>query len=111
MRQTDGHVDAGGRSIRTPSADRARAVVGPAHEPSAKYRSYLRLRRAYEAAIRRREEARVDAGRDPKALQQWPITGRTYDREVDSALDQWLTAGHKAEIEAALRVLATHDRT
>lgn len=84
-------------------------LIGPDGKPTRKYRAYLEHQETYDKQVRLRDEARAAARRNPMALQNWPTAGRAHSDRIDAAMKRWLTLGHKAEVEAALDVVAEHD--
>ncbi|PPK96143.1 hypothetical protein CLV92_105245 [Kineococcus xinjiangensis] len=90
---------------------RRAGLIGPDGTATPRYAQYLAHQRQHQAALAAREEAYARALRDPRALQQWPMTGRAYQDAVDDAFDRWLSLGHKREVEAALDALRSPDCT
>ncbi|MBJ7528069.1 MAG: hypothetical protein JHD04_00905 [Nocardioides sp.] len=87
-------------------ADPRALLLDADDRPTPVYRRYLELQREYDAAVRRRDEARDRAHLRPALLQAWPQDSRAYTEAVDAALVRWRALGHKAEVEAALDQLA-----
>jgi hypothetical protein len=82
-----------------------RLLVDAEGEPTPLYRRYLRYQQEYRKALRARDQARTRARRNPVALQNWPIVGRSYQEAIDSALDRWLTLGQKDRVERVLGMM------
>ena len=79
-----------------------RRLLVDAGRPTPLYQAYLVHRERYEAEVRRRDEARAAASHDPRALQAWPMTARSYRERIDAALQRWQVLGSKARVEAAI---------
>jgi hypothetical protein len=68
------------------------------------YKMYEENMEAYTKAKSAMAEAYAKAQSDPMALQAWPITGATYQHDVDQAWDRWISAD-KNKIENALATI------
>ena len=49
--------------------------------------------------------AHQEAMNNPMKLQMWPVEGRTYHDDVDSAMNVWIALGYKYEVENAINTL------
>ena len=83
---------------------------GPDGRPSALYQTYLDHQARYEQKVQARDDAVRQARRNPFELQNWPITGRRFQQEIDAAEMQWSVTGFRREVDAALAVVAAHER-
>jgi hypothetical protein len=68
------------------------------------YKMYERNAADYAKARSDYAVAYAKAQSDPASLQAWPLTGKTYQQVVDSAWDDWVSAG-KVKVESALAVI------
>ncbi len=73
------------------------------------YQRYQANAEAYARAMSQRAEAYAKAQSDPATLQAWPMTGMTYQQAIDSARDNWMSAG-KVEVESALNLFSATQR-
>jgi hypothetical protein len=74
--------------------------------PTPHYQAYLEYEEKYKDKVKVRDEAYASALTDPMKLQMWPVEGVMYHDDVEKAMDQWVSFGHKEEIENALATLA-----
>jgi hypothetical protein len=74
--------------------------------PTQHYLAYMRFEEEYRRAVKARDDAYANALSDPMTLRLWPIEGRIYQDNVESALDRWVSLGFKYEIENAIAILA-----
>lgn len=74
--------------------------------PTPHYQAYRRLEDEYKSKVEARDKAYAAAFTDPMKFQHWPIEGRTYQNDVDKAMDRWVGLGFKLEIENAIATLA-----
>lgn len=73
--------------------------------PTPNYQTFMRLEDEYMSKVEARDKAYASALNDPIKLQRWPIEGRTYQYDVDKAMDRWISLGFKLEIENAIAIL------
>lgn len=73
--------------------------------PTQHYLIYMRFEEEYRSKVKARDEAYAKALSDPTKLQLWPIEGRTYQEDIDKAMDRWVGLGFKSEIENAIATL------
>ncbi|UTT71288.1 hypothetical protein NMQ03_09500 [Arthrobacter sp. DNA4] len=76
-----------------------------------RYKAYTLFKAKYEKQVQSRDKARSAALQNPQLLQQWPLTGRHYQEQIDSAMSDWLVKGFKDEIEtlfARMKVQGQH---
>ena len=78
--------------------------------PTPNYQAYMRLEAEYTRTVKARDKAYTAAFTDPKKLQNWPIEGRTYQDDIDKAMDRWVSLGFKFEIEDAIAALKAQGR-
>lgn len=71
--------------------------------PSPKYQAYAQYRQAHQSSVEAYNNAYAAALASPAQLQIWPMRGKVYQAAVDAALNDWLAAGHKAEVERAMQ--------
>lgn len=74
--------------------------------PTSAYEKYQRYRKAYNKSVQAYTAQYLAAAASPITLQMWPVTGKTYLSDVDSAMDEWISLGKKIEIENAIDLLA-----
>ena len=87
--------------------DAATAVLMDANgDPTKHYEQYLEYREKHQDKVKARDKAYAAAFTDPKKLQRWPNDGKPYQDDVDLAMDEWESFGHKHEIENAQDILA-----
>lgn len=70
-----------------------------------KFERYKQLRDAWIAKKRTLNQAYSAAFSDPIKLQNFPLVGASYQQDVDSAYNEWVALGSKAEIEKAQALL------
>jgi hypothetical protein len=73
------------------------------------YKMYEENMEAYGKAKSAMAEAYAKAQSDPMALQVWPMTGATYQQDVDQAWDRWISAD-KNKIENALAIIESQSK-
>ncbi|MVM29459.1 hypothetical protein GO755_05405 [Spirosoma sp. HMF4905] len=74
--------------------------------PTPHFSAYVQYRDAYNDKVRTLNRAYADALSNPTDLQRWPITGKSYQSDVDFAWQQWMGFGFKIEVETAMNILA-----
>ena len=73
--------------------------------PSPQYEAYLKFAKLVTEKERAMNEAKQMASQDFNRMRNWPITGKTFNDELQQAKNQWIVLGHKNEIEQAINVL------
>ncbi len=87
--------------------DKATAVLIDKDEnPTPHYQAYLQYEEKYKDKVKAWHRAYAAAFSDPMKLQNWAIEGTLYHDDADEAMDQWMSFGHKVEIEKAINTLA-----
>ena len=77
-------------------------LAGPDGQPNTRYRTYLRYQQVHAKAREAYTAAHAAAFTDPQTAARWPIDGVVLQAAVDHALSEWMTLGHKAEVESVL---------
>lgn len=89
------------------AVEKAKAVIMDKDgNPTPHFSAYQQYRGMYEDKVNALNKAYAGALSDPKKLEMWPITGKTYQDDVNEAWDQWQGFGFKNEIQEAMDLLA-----
>jgi hypothetical protein len=80
-------------------------LMEPDGTPSRRYQAYRKYEEEYKRKVNDRNEAYQQALSNPMKLQTWPIIGKSYQDDIDQALNKWMTLGFKNEIENAIDTL------
>lgn len=90
----------------TNSFEKARSVLlDKSGKPTDHYNAYLQYRNKWLIKQNSYNEAYSKASTDPIKLQRWPIDGKQYRAEIDSAWNNWIILGFKNDIEGAVNFL------
>lgn len=74
--------------------------------PTPHYEAYMRFEDEYKSKVKASNRAYANAFTDPAKLQMWPIEGKLYQDDIETAWDRWIGFGFKIEVEDALATLA-----
>jgi hypothetical protein len=74
--------------------------------PTPDYEKYMEYEEKWKDKVRAWHKAYAAVATDPMKRQNWPIDGTLYQDDADEAMDQWVSFGHKEEIENAIATLA-----
>lgn len=93
-------------SIRKALEESQAKLVDKDGFPTPLYSAYNTYHDAYYDKVKSLNRNYGDAMSDPVALHQWPIVGKVYQDDVNKAWNEWISFGHKLEVETAMNLLA-----
>ena len=76
--------------------------------PTTWYQVYIRYQENWKAKRKAHQQAYHTARTNPKLMYSWGVTGKLYIADINQAMHEWITYGHKHEIENAANILAPH---
>jgi hypothetical protein len=92
------------------SFEKARTILmDKSGKPTDHYTAYLQYSNEWQTKMNSYNEAYSKALADPMKLQRWPIEGKQYRAEIDSAWNKWIALGFKNEIEGAVNILKSQN--
>lgn len=74
--------------------------------PTQHYKAYLQYQTEYQNIVKAKDSAYANAFNNPIQLQRWPIEGKSFQLDIDNAMNKWVALGYKNEIENAISIMA-----